>query len=77
MKLLRKIELHNTTDGYKKWLGEEYLFPDGSKMVICRWGRIEKEKEELQFKEFPDSAPDFFDKKVAEKLRKNYELAGD
>ncbi len=68
MKLIKKIEMENTSDGHSKiWIG--HLFDNN--LVVTEWGKIGYD---TQSKSFPDAGEEFLNKKVAEKTKKGYEL---
>ena len=68
MKLLKKIELECIDENHcKRWKG--YLFDNDT--VETQWGRIDGP---LQSKSFPNAGADFLEKKVAEKIKKGYQV---
>ncbi len=52
----------------KQWMG--HLFDNG--LVVTEWSRIGAEV--TQSKSFPNAGADFLEKKVAEKIKKGYEI---
>lgn len=68
MKLIKKIEMENTTDGHNKmWIG--HLFDND--LVVTEWAKIGYP---TQSKSFPNAGEEFLEKKVNEKLSKGYEI---
>ena len=70
-KLVRQVEMINVTDGHNKvWLAS--LYDNGD--VTCEWGRIGNG---LQSKTFKKVGSDYLEKKMNEKLKKNYAIDSD
>lgn len=68
MKLIRKVEMQNTEDGHSKiWIG--HLFDND--LVVTEWGKIGYD---TQSKSFEKAGEEFLEKKIAEKIKKGYEI---
>ncbi len=68
MKLIKKVEMHNVSDGHcKQWIG--HLFDNN--LVVTEWGKLGYD---TQSKSFPNAGLDFLEKKVKEKEKKGYEM---
>lgn len=69
MKLLKKVTMENTLDNHcKVW--ECLLFSND--LVITEWGSLLNDAR--QSKSFPKAGEKFFNKKIAEKIKKGYEI---
>ncbi len=69
MKLIKKIEMECINDdSCKMWVG--HLFDNG--LVVTEWSRIGADT--TQSKSFPNAGADFLEKKVAEKIKKGYQV---
>ncbi len=67
MEIIEKVKLINTEDGHsKQWAAE--LTEDS---VIVHWGKIGGPQ---QIKVFEGEGEEFLEKKIKEKLKKNYKL---
>lgn len=66
-KLISTIKLVNETEGHSKfWIGR--LFEDGCQ---TEWGKIDGPS---QSKDFPGEGIKFYNKKIAEKAKRGYEI---
>jgi serine protease inhibitor ecotin len=70
-KMIRQVEMVNVTDNHSKvWLAS--LYDNGD--VKCEWGRIGNT---LQSKTFEGVGLEYLNKKIDEKLKKNYTIDSD